>query len=140
MGVVLNLEDGKREVASIADLIALTGQDMGRVNELILSKAGSDVEMIPQIANHLISSGGKRLRPMVTLAAAALATPALAQPKEIRLDYATYNPVSLVLKERGTLEKALEAEGIKVRWVLSAGPVKTRSTAPIEAITVSPAC
>src|SRR5258707_15802943 len=45
---------------------------MGRVNELILSKAGSDVEMIPEIANHLISSGGKRLRPMLTLAAAQM--------------------------------------------------------------------
>ena len=45
---------------------------MGRVNELILSKAGSDVEMIPEVANHLISSGGKRLRPMVTLAAAQM--------------------------------------------------------------------
>ncbi|MGO4283006.1 aliphatic sulfonate ABC transporter substrate-binding protein [Bosea sp. TAB14] len=61
---------------------------------------------------------------LAALAVAALATPALAQPKEIRLDYATYNPVSLVLKERGTLEKALEAEGIKVRWVFSAGSNK----------------
>ncbi len=61
---------------------------------------------------------------LAVLAAAALAAPALAQPKEIRLDYATYNPVSLVLKERGTLEKALEAEGIKVRWVFSAGSNK----------------
>ncbi|MDX3806997.1 MAG: aliphatic sulfonate ABC transporter substrate-binding protein [Bosea sp. (in: a-proteobacteria)] len=61
---------------------------------------------------------------LAALAAAALATPAFAQPKEIRLDYATYNPVSLVLKERGTLEKALEAEGIKVRWVFSAGSNK----------------
>src|SRR4029078_4642351 len=46
--------------------------DMARVNELILSRAGSDVEMIPEVANHLISSGGKRLRPMVTLAAAQM--------------------------------------------------------------------
>ncbi|MBD3848373.1 aliphatic sulfonate ABC transporter substrate-binding protein [Bosea sp. SSUT16] len=61
---------------------------------------------------------------LAALAVAALATPALAQPKEIRLDYATYNPVSLVLKERGTLEKALEADGIKVRWVFSAGSNK----------------
>src|SRR5690606_2169920 len=45
---------------------------MGRVNELILSKAGSRVELIPQIASHLISSGGKRLRPMITLAAARM--------------------------------------------------------------------
>ncbi|RWM31857.1 polyprenyl synthetase family protein [Mesorhizobium sp.] len=71
MGVVLNIE-GKREPASIKDLIDLTAADMGRVNELILSKAGSDVEMIPEVANHLISSGGKRLRPMLTLAAAQM--------------------------------------------------------------------
>ncbi len=72
MGVVLNLEGGKRGTATIAELIALTSADMGRVNELILSRAGSDVEMIPEIANHLISSGGKRLRPMVRLAAAQM--------------------------------------------------------------------
>ncbi len=72
VGVVLNLENGKRETASIKHLIDLTAGDMARVNELILSKAGSDVEMIPEIANHLISSGGKRLRPMVTLAAAQM--------------------------------------------------------------------
>ena len=72
VGVVLNIENGKREPASIKDLIDLTAADMGRVNELILSKAGSDVEMIPEIANHLISSGGKRLRPMLTLAAAQM--------------------------------------------------------------------
>ncbi|MBB6467059.1 polyprenyl synthetase family protein [Aminobacter carboxidus] len=72
MGVVLNIEKGKRDAASIKDLIDLTSADMGRVNELILSKAGSDVEMIPEVANHLISSGGKRLRPMLTLAAAQM--------------------------------------------------------------------
>ncbi|MGE0501607.1 MAG: polyprenyl synthetase family protein [Rhizobiaceae bacterium] len=72
MGVVLNLDGGKREARSIRRLIDLTAADMGRVNELILSKAGSDVEMIPEVANHLISSGGKRLRPMLTLAAAQM--------------------------------------------------------------------
>ena len=72
MGVVLNLEDGKRGAASIEGLIGLTKDDMARVNELILSKAGSDVELIPQLARHLISSGGKRLRPMITLAAAQM--------------------------------------------------------------------
>jgi sulfonate transport system substrate-binding protein len=44
--------------------------------------------------------------------------------KEIRLDWATYNPVSIVLKERGILEKALEADGVKVRWVQSLGSNK----------------
>ncbi|MCO6048515.1 polyprenyl synthetase family protein [Mesorhizobium sp. RP14(2022)] len=74
MGVVLNLDQPKRDGAnaSIAALVDLTAPDMERVNKLILSKAGSDVELIPEIANHLISSGGKRLRPMVTLAAAKM--------------------------------------------------------------------
>jgi octaprenyl-diphosphate synthase len=72
MGVVLSLEEGKKQVAGIKPLMDLTAADMGRVNELILSKAGSDVEMIPEVANHLISSGGKRLRPMLTLAAAQM--------------------------------------------------------------------
>lgn len=48
VGVVVNLENGKRDAASIKGLIDLTAADMGRVNELILSKAGSDVEMIPE--------------------------------------------------------------------------------------------
>ena len=43
---------------------------MERVNAMILSRTGSEVTMIPEVANHLISSGGKRLRPMLTLATA----------------------------------------------------------------------
>ncbi|WP_232372753.1 polyprenyl synthetase family protein [Acuticoccus mangrovi] len=45
---------------------------MGKVNALILEHVGSDVTMIPEVANHLISSGGKRIRPMLTLGTAAL--------------------------------------------------------------------
>jgi sulfonate transport system substrate-binding protein len=47
-----------------------------------------------------------------------------ADVSEIRLDWATYNPVSLVLKEKGFLEEALKARGIKVRWVQSLGSNK----------------
>jgi octaprenyl-diphosphate synthase len=72
VGVVVSLGEGKREAPSIQALLDLTAADMAAVNELILSKAGSDVEMIPEIANHLISSGGKRLRPMLTLASAQM--------------------------------------------------------------------
>ena len=71
VGVVVSLDEGKKS-ASVKPLVELTSADMARVNELILSKAGSNVEMIPEIANHLISSGGKRLRPMLTLAAASM--------------------------------------------------------------------
>jgi octaprenyl-diphosphate synthase len=72
LGVVIPLEENKNKLASIKPLVDLTKGGMQRVNQLILSKAGSDVEMIPEVANHLISSGGKRLRPMLTLAAAEL--------------------------------------------------------------------
>jgi octaprenyl-diphosphate synthase len=58
---------------SIALLIRLVAADMERVNTTILSRTGSEVTMIPEIAKHLIESGGKRLRPMLTLAMARLA-------------------------------------------------------------------
>jgi octaprenyl-diphosphate synthase len=58
--------------ASIERLTALVAPDMERVNAVILARTGSDVTMIPEVANHLISSGGKRLRPMLTLAMARL--------------------------------------------------------------------
>jgi octaprenyl-diphosphate synthase len=59
--------------ASIERLAGLVAPDMERVNTAILARTGSDVTMIPEVANHLISSGGKRLRPMLTLAMAQLA-------------------------------------------------------------------
>jgi sulfonate transport system substrate-binding protein len=49
---------------------------------------------------------------------------ASAQVSEIRIDWATYNPVSIILKNQGLLEKELEKDGIKVRWVQSAGSNK----------------
>lgn len=45
-------------------------------------------------------------------------------PDEIRIDYAYYNPVSLVLKEKGWLEEEFKKDGIKIRWVLSLGSNK----------------
>jgi octaprenyl-diphosphate synthase len=59
--------------ASLDGLLALTADDMHRVNATILSRTGSEVAMIPEVANHLINSGGKRLRPMLTIAMAKLA-------------------------------------------------------------------
>ena len=71
MGIVVPLEEKSPE-RLIERLVALVADDMAQVNQTILSRAGSDVEMIPEIANHLISSGGKRLRPILTLATAGL--------------------------------------------------------------------
>jgi octaprenyl-diphosphate synthase len=73
LGVVVPLEEPRREGAGIQALSELVAADLERVNALILSRTGSEVQMIPEVANHLISSGGKRLRPLLTLASAKLA-------------------------------------------------------------------
>jgi sulfonate transport system substrate-binding protein len=52
------------------------------------------------------------------------AQPLAAAPSEIRIDFATYNPVSLVLKEQKILEKAFEKDGISIRWVQTLGSNK----------------
>lgn len=61
-----------RPSSSMKDLLDLTRPDMERINELIFEKAHSPVEMIPKLAAHLIDSGGKRIRPMLTCATARL--------------------------------------------------------------------
>jgi sulfonate transport system substrate-binding protein len=55
------------------------------------------------------------------LPGAAFAADAL---KEIRIDWATYNPVSMILKQKGLLEKEFTKDGINVVWVQSAGSNK----------------
>jgi len=62
--------------------------------------------------------------PAANTSGAAAPAAAAAKPTEIRLDYATYNPSSLVLKKEGWLEEALKADGITVKWTLSAGSNK----------------
>ncbi|AGF75459.1 polyprenyl synthetase family protein [Bartonella vinsonii] len=70
MSVATKLNQTSNNQVSLQSLINLTQHDMERVNQFILSMAKSEVEMIPEISHHLISSGGKRLRPMITLASA----------------------------------------------------------------------
>jgi octaprenyl-diphosphate synthase len=53
-------------------LVDLTRPGMDRVNAMILDKARSHVELVPEVARYLIDSGGKRLRPMLTIAASML--------------------------------------------------------------------
>ena len=72
MGVVVPFEDKHPEKPGLEALSGLVAADMERVNGTILSRTGSEVTMIPEVANHLIASGGKRLRPMLTLAMASL--------------------------------------------------------------------
>ncbi|MEE2969338.1 MAG: polyprenyl synthetase family protein, partial [Pseudomonadota bacterium] len=53
-------------------LSTLTQADIERVNQTIIRNMQSPVLLIPQVAGHIIAAGGKRLRPMLTLAAARL--------------------------------------------------------------------
>src|SRR5712664_576195 len=46
------------------------------------------------------------------------------KPKEIHIDWATYNPVSMVLKEKGLLEKEFAKDGISIVWVQTLGSNK----------------
>ncbi len=70
MAVVIPFESPDKP--SVDPLVELVSADMDRVNSVILTRTGSEVTMIPEVANHLINSGGKRLRPMLTLALARL--------------------------------------------------------------------
>jgi len=58
--------------ASLDPLFQLLKGDLERVNALIVARMHSPVALIPQLAGHIVSAGGKRLRPMLTLASARL--------------------------------------------------------------------
>lgn len=57
---------------SLAPLMALVAPEMNSVNAVILDRMQSEVSLIPTLAGHLIAGGGKRMRPMLTLASARL--------------------------------------------------------------------
>ncbi len=57
---------------STESLAALVADDMQAVNALIIDRMQSQVSLIPQLAGHLVAAGGKRIRPMLTLAAARM--------------------------------------------------------------------
>ena len=72
MGVVVNL-DGERGGRSSLDVLSeLVGEDLKAVNRLVVERMDSPVALIPQLAGHIVAAGGKRLRPMLTLASARL--------------------------------------------------------------------
>ncbi|HVM81908.1 MAG TPA: aliphatic sulfonate ABC transporter substrate-binding protein [Stellaceae bacterium] len=65
-----------------------------------------------------------RFAVMAAMAFTVSAAIAAEKPKSIRLDYAYYNPLSLVLKEKGWVEEDFKRDGIAVEWVLSLGSNK----------------
>ncbi len=72
MGQVIPFEGARSPPENLKPLLDLVAADMEEINRIILDKAVSEVELIPELAHHLIDSGGKRLRPMLTLAASKL--------------------------------------------------------------------
>jgi len=57
---------------SLAPILSLTASGMNSVKAIILDRMQSEIPLIPALAGHLISGGGKRMRPMLTIAGAAL--------------------------------------------------------------------
>ncbi|HEU4967772.1 polyprenyl synthetase family protein [Sphingomonas sp.] len=57
---------------SLDPMLRLVAHDLNAVNSVILERMQSDVPLIPELAGHLIAGGGKRMRPMLTLACARL--------------------------------------------------------------------
>ena len=67
------------------------------------------------------------LRTAAAAAAATLAAPSLLRAqelRELRMDWATYNPVSMLLRDKGWLEEEFAADGTAITWVQSAGSNK----------------
>jgi octaprenyl-diphosphate synthase len=72
LGVVIPLGEARAAPETLKPLLDIVQEDMAAINRIILDKAISDVDQIPELAHHLIDSGGKRLRPMLALAASRL--------------------------------------------------------------------
>lgn len=74
MAVVARLDGTKSSDApnALDALRDLCAADLARVNQLIVDHMQSDVPLIPELAGHLVAAGGKRLRPLLTLASARL--------------------------------------------------------------------
>ena len=100
VGIVIPLEE-KSATRLIEPLTTLVAADMALVNQTILSRTGSAVTMIPEVANHLIASGGKRLRPILTLATAGVTA------RDVQLDTSSLEDAFVKLTGRH-----LHTEGI----------------------------
>ncbi|HET9429133.1 MAG TPA: polyprenyl synthetase family protein [Allosphingosinicella sp.] len=63
---------GASRTPSLDPMLQLVAADLNQVNAVILARMQSEVALIPELAGHLIAGGGKRMRPMLTLASARL--------------------------------------------------------------------
>jgi len=74
VAVIINLdqEREKDQPDALTRLSDLVQDDLAQVNRLIIENMHSPVDLIPQLAGHIIAAGGKRLRPVLTLASAQM--------------------------------------------------------------------
>jgi octaprenyl-diphosphate synthase len=70
--VTLPDREHERPQPSLEPLFQLLKPDLERVNRLIVERMHSPVSLVAELAGHIVSAGGKRLRPMLTLACARL--------------------------------------------------------------------
>ncbi len=72
MGKVVSIGGERAQPPSLDTLLSLVAADLAQTNKVIVERMDSPVALIPELAGHIIAAGGKRLRPMLTLAAARL--------------------------------------------------------------------
>jgi octaprenyl-diphosphate synthase len=72
VSLAANVDGGSEPERTLDALSDIVGDDLRAVNDVILSRMASPVPLIPQLAGHVVAAGGKRLRPMLTLASARL--------------------------------------------------------------------
>ena len=84
MATVVTFE-GKRKTPSLEPLLSLCADDMAQVDREILARMRSPVALIPELANHLVGAGGKRMRPLLTVAAARLCGYTATDDRHIKL-------------------------------------------------------
>lgn len=66
------ISENEMTVVSLTPLIDITASAMEDTNSIIIDRMQSEIDLIPTLAGHLIAAGGKRMRPMLTLAGALL--------------------------------------------------------------------
>jgi len=71
MSATIHRMSGRHE-PSLQPMMNLVADDLNSVNAVILERMQSRIPLIPELAGHLIAGGGKRMRPMLTLACARL--------------------------------------------------------------------
>jgi len=72
VGVVVSIDEDRKRGSPLEALTVLVADDLLAVNALIVRRMESPVPLIPAISSHIVAAGGKRLRPVLTLAAARM--------------------------------------------------------------------